>query len=133
MTIKFSAYSFIKRRDDNWVALGCIRDDVAGDALQYNFSLPLLATEEPIQAEVGAMYQLASIAKQVLPIGVDSHVIWRVTSPDVEEAIKTNIDVATRLTEASATHEIALMEPEIQEAAMKEIAEHEFTNNDSPT
>ena len=121
MIVNFSAYSFIKRENATWISLGCIKDDSVGDAVQYNFGLPVASSEEPSKAEVGAVYHLAETVKMILPVGPDTHVTWKVTSQEVKDLIEADADIILRLADASTTFEVGLMEPEIQEAAFKEI------------
>jgi len=121
MTVQFSAYSFIKREYGSWVALGCIKDDTVGDALQYNYTLPISADELSIKAEVGGIYQLATTARMVLPAGPETHIVWKVTSEDVKSIAVSDEEVLAALIQASTSFAFEIMEDNILEAAMKEI------------
>ena len=121
MTVQFSAYSFIKREHGSWVALGCLKDDIVGDSLQYNYTLPISVDEASVKAEVGGIYQLATTARMVLPVGPETHIVWKVTSSDVESVAVSDEDVLAALVQASTSFTFEIMEDNILEAAMKEI------------
>ena len=131
MIFNFSAYSFIRRDEKAWISLGCIRDDKKGDALQYDYALPLPSDVDPVKAELGAMYELASTARLVLPIGPECHVVWKVTTEDVLQAVRADANLLIRLAEASDTFDLDIMEENIQTAALKEIAGEPPSNEET--
>lgn len=128
-TVKFSTYCFVKREGEFWVGLALIKDEQAGDAISFDYTLPLEASSSPEEAEMGVIYELAASAPLVMPLVPNIHIMWYVSSPAVKELIEATPAVLFRL-EKVGSYSIELMEESIRIKALQEINQND-TNKSS--
>ena len=120
-TVRFTAYSFVKRDDGFWISRGIIKDDQAQDWVHYDYTLPLGITRDRYDAEIGGIYELAATAALIMPSGVPTHITWRVSSDQVRDRILLDSNITDRLTAMCTTWSLELMESQVKQAADKEV------------
>ena len=120
MSFPFSMYSFIKREHGNWVSLGYIKDETAGDAISYDYSLPNSKAMSVAEGEGLAMKMLAETAYLTLPVQASLDLKWKVSSQETIDFIESNVDILQLIAKASPKFEICLMEDNYRELFEKE-------------
>jgi len=132
MSFTFSAYSFIKRENGNWVSLGWLKDDQAGDALKYDYSLPNSSGMSVAQGEALAIKMLAQTAYLVLPVKVPLRLNWKVSSMETIDFIGENVDILEAISKVSPDFEICLMENDYLELFEKEVSSDDSADDANP-